>query len=167
MQSTFLRAFSAMQRGVEPDYEAAWLFKIAHNVCLSRSLASTRRGRVEAPADLQAMQDEIGGPVRERDELIRLDDALAEMPERLRTAFLLREWQGLSYQEIADRLEISHSAVETLIFRARKHLAHALSETAAKAAKRVQDRDSLGARTHHGRRPATLVRAPRSSCAVP
>jgi RNA polymerase sigma factor (sigma-70 family) len=145
MQSTFLRAFSAMQKGVEPDYEAAWLFKIAHNVCLSRSLASARRGRVEAPADLQAMQDEIGGPVRERDELIRLDDALAEMPERLRTAFLLREWQGLSYQEIADRLEISHSAVETLIFRARKHLANALTEPAAKAAKRVRAAlESLG-----------------------
>jgi hypothetical protein len=45
------------------------------------------------------------------------------MPPRLREAFLLREWQGLSYAEIAERLDTSRSAVETLIFRARRHLA--------------------------------------------
>jgi RNA polymerase sigma factor (sigma-70 family) len=133
VQTTFLRAFSALQRGVEPEYESAWLYKIAHNVCLSRRLAAARRSRVEAPRDLQEIQDSLPAPQRGGDELIRLDDALAGMPERLRTALLLREWQGLSYQEIADRLEISHSAVETLIFRARRRLAQALREPIAAA----------------------------------
>ena len=42
------------------------------------------------------------------------------MPPSQRRAILLREWQGLSYHEIADELELSQSAVETLIFRARR-----------------------------------------------
>jgi hypothetical protein len=51
---------------------------------------------------------------------------------RLREAFLLREWQGLSYAEIAERLDTSRSAVETLIFRARKMLAQQLEQPAVR-----------------------------------
>ena len=45
------------------------------------------------------------------------------MPEQQRRALLLREWQGLSYKEIADELDLSQAAVETLLFRARRSLA--------------------------------------------
>jgi RNA polymerase sigma factor (sigma-70 family) len=126
VQSTFLRAYNALAQGVVPQHEAAWLYKIAHNVCLSRRLAATRRARVETPRDLELIQDEVGSAHRGNEELMGLDDALAKMPENLRTPFLMREWQGLSYHEIAAELGISHSAVETLIFRARRHLAQAL-----------------------------------------
>jgi RNA polymerase sigma factor (sigma-70 family) len=119
-QNTFLRAFAALQKGVVPESEAAWLFKIAHNVCASSKLAWLRRRRVESPRDL----DELQVARLESDvDISGLDDALAAMPPRLREAFLLREWQGLSYAEIAERLDTSRSAVETLIFRARRHLA--------------------------------------------
>src|SRR5439155_1604852 len=43
--------------------------------------------------------------------------------EHQRRAILMREWQGLSYREIADELGLSQSAVETLLFRARRTLA--------------------------------------------
>jgi RNA polymerase sigma factor (sigma-70 family) len=119
-QNTFLRAFAAMQKGVVPESEAAWLFKIAHNVCASSKLAWLRRRRVESPRDL----DELHVAGLEPDvDMTGLGDALAAMPPRLREALLLREWQGLSYAEIAERLDTSRSAVETLIFRARRHLA--------------------------------------------
>ena len=124
VQSTFLNAHRALQRGVRPDCELAWLFKIAHNVCLTRRRSSWRRGRVEAPSDLQSVQDVLPAPAREQaEELIRLPDALADMPVNQRRAILLREWQGLSYREIAEELRLSQSAVETLIFRARRTLA--------------------------------------------
>lgn len=124
VQSTFLNAHRALQRGVTPDAELAWLFKIAHNVCLTRRRSTRRRGRVEAASDLQSMQDVIPAPSHDNaDELIRLTDALAHMPDNQRRAILLREWQGLSYHEIADELGLSQSAVETLIFRARRSLA--------------------------------------------
>jgi RNA polymerase sigma-70 factor (ECF subfamily) len=123
-QSTFLNAHRALQRGVTPEAELAWLFKIAHNVCLTRRRSSRRRNRVETPSDLGAVQDVLPAPSRESsDELIRLTDALEHMPDNQRRAILLREWQGLSYHEIAEDLEVTQSAVETLIFRARRALA--------------------------------------------
>jgi RNA polymerase sigma-70 factor (ECF subfamily) len=127
-QNTFLRAFAALQKGIVPENEVAWLFKIAHNVCASSKLAWLRRRRVEAPRDLDLLPVQPATPESRRDELAGLEDALAAMPPRLREAFLLREWQGLSYAEIAERLDTSRSAVETLIFRARKMLAQQLEQ---------------------------------------
>ena len=102
----------------------AWLYKIAQNVCLTRRRSTRRRGRVESPSDLAAVQDVLPAPSRESPEdLVRLTEALEHMPDSQRRAILLREWQGLSYHEIAEELELSQSAVETLIFRARRTLA--------------------------------------------
>jgi len=126
VQSTFLNAFRGIKRGIVPELESAWLFKIAHNVCLSRRRSSWRRGRVESPADFEVVEELAPAPSRRADELIGLQDVLEEMPEGQRRAILLREWQGLSYREIADELELSQAAVETLIFRARRTLASGL-----------------------------------------
>ena len=128
VQSTFLNAFRGLKRGVVPELEAAWLFKIAHNVCLSRRRSSWRRERVESPADFQVVEELTPAPSRGADELIGLQDVLEQMPESQRRAILLREWQGLSYREIAAELELSQGAVETLIFRARRALAAGLEE---------------------------------------
>src|SRR2546423_11864049 len=57
VQSTFLNAFRGISRGIVPELESAWLFKIAHNVCLSRRRSSWRRGRVESPADFEAIEE--------------------------------------------------------------------------------------------------------------
>jgi RNA polymerase sigma factor (sigma-70 family) len=126
VQNTFLNAFRGLRRGVVPQAESAWLFKIAENVCLSRHRSSFRRGRVETPSDLQAIQDVTPSPERREDDLIGLEEALARMPESQRRAILLREWQGLSYREISQEMELSQAAVETLIFRARRTLAQGL-----------------------------------------
>ena len=77
------------------------------------------------------MQDVLPAPPQESSEdLLRLTEALEHMPESQRRAILLREWQGLSYHEIADELKLSQSAVETLIFRARRTLASNLESEA-------------------------------------
>ena len=128
VQTTFMNAFRALGRGVVPEAESAWLFKIAENVCLSRRRSSWRRGRIESPSDFEVIEEVVPGPSRQRDELIGIEDALASMPEQQRRAILLREWQGLSYREISEELELSQSAVETLIFRARRSLAQGLEQ---------------------------------------
>jgi RNA polymerase sigma factor (sigma-70 family) len=128
VQSTFLNAFRGIKRGVVPELESAWLFKIAHNVCLSRRRTSWRRGRIESPTDFDVVEELTPAPARRSDELIGLQDVLEQMPENQRRAILLREWQGLSYREIADELELSQAAVETLIFRARRALANGLEQ---------------------------------------
>ena len=144
VQSTFLNAFRGLKRGVVPELEAAWLFKIAHNVCLSRRRSSWRRGRVESPADFEAVEELTPAPSRGADELIGLQDALEQMPETQRRAILLREWQGLSYREIAAELEVSQGAVETLIFRARRTLAAGLEKPPERMKRRLLRGADLG-----------------------
>ncbi len=126
LQSTFLRVHKALAKGAAPEFEAAWLYKIAHNVCLSRHDVIGRRGRLETVQDLDTIEYALAAPEEHHDELVGLSDALAAMPPKLRQALLLREWQGLSYAEIAAAMDTTVSAVETLIFRARRHLAGAL-----------------------------------------
>jgi len=130
-QTTFLNAFRGLERGVVPRLEQAWLFTIAERVCLTRRRSSTRRLRVECPSDLGALQDVLPSPVCVADELIPLPEALASMPPQQRRALLLREWQGLSYREIAAELDLSQGAVETLLFRARRALARSLDAPSA------------------------------------
>ena len=142
-QSTFLNAFRGYIRGVDPEYESAWIYKIAENVCLTRQRSSSRRRRVEAASDLDAMQDFVPAHQADSDELIRLPEALDAMPEHQRRALLLREWQGLSYKEIAEELHLSQAAVETLLFRARRSLAAGLVDE-------PQQKKSLAKRTRAG-----------------
>ena len=144
VQSTFLNAFRGLRRGIVPEAESAWLFKIAQNVCLSRRRSSWRRGRVESPADFELVEELAPAPSRRADELIGLQDVLEQMPESQRRAILLREWQGLSYREIAEELELSQAAVETLIFRARRSLAQGLETPPEPARARVRRGADLG-----------------------
>jgi RNA polymerase sigma factor (sigma-70 family) len=127
VQNTFIRVHGALRKGTTPRFEAAWLYKIAHNVCLTRIEVRGRRAEHELSADLDDF--DVAAPETESDALIGLEAALASMPKNLRDAILLREWQGLTYAEIADSLDTSVPAVETLIFRARRHLASALQPT--------------------------------------
>jgi RNA polymerase sigma factor (sigma-70 family) len=144
VQTTFMNAFRGLQRGVVPELESAWLFKIAHNVCLSRRRSSWRRGRVEAPNNFEVLQEVVPGREQVADELIRLQDVLEEMPENQRRAILLREWQGLTYREISNELGLSQAAVETLIFRARRALAQGLEQDADTWKKRLRRGADVG-----------------------
>jgi RNA polymerase sigma-70 factor (ECF subfamily) len=129
VQQTFLNALRGLQRGTETRAEQAWLFKIAHNVCNARRMSSGRRLRLETPNDFEVLQEIIPSPTRgDALELIGIEDALEAMPENQRRAILMREWQGLSYREIASELRLSQSSVEMLIFRARRTLAAALEK---------------------------------------
>ena len=130
VQATYLNACRSLMDGFEPEAAQAWLFKVAHNVCLTRQRSSYRRARVERPQDLQAVQDVVAAPEAAGDELFGLDEALADLPEQQRHAILLREWQGLSYREVGAKLGLTQAAVETLIFRARRSLASALEQPA-------------------------------------
>jgi RNA polymerase sigma-70 factor (ECF subfamily) len=118
VQSTFLNAFRALDRGVVPYAEAAWLFKIAENVCLTKRRSAFRRRRIEFPAELD---ESVASPQHDED-VVDFRGALRRLPPRQRRAIVLREWQGLGYAEIAGELGLSRSAVETLLHRARRSL---------------------------------------------
>jgi RNA polymerase sigma factor (sigma-70 family) len=123
-QTTFLYAWRGLGRGVVPGFESAWLLTIARNVCLNRAEAAGRRA-VEVARDPCVLEDTVPAPVPS-DELEGLPEALAALTEQQRRAIVMREWQGLTYREIALALGLTQSAVETLLFRARRTLAAGL-----------------------------------------
>ena len=137
VQATYLNACRSLLSGFEPEVAQAWLFKVAHNVCLTRQRSTWRRRRIESPGDIQEIEDLFSSPHDHGDELFGIDDALAALPEQQRRAILLREWQGLSYREVAAEMGITQGAVETLIFRARRGLAAALEAPQAAKPKRT------------------------------
>jgi RNA polymerase sigma-70 factor (ECF subfamily) len=121
VQTTFLYAMRGLRRGIVPQLDEAWLLAIARNVCRTRTEV-TRRRAVEVARSPQLLEETFAAPARS-DELAGLSEALSGLTEQQRRAILLREWQGLSYREIADELDLSQAAVETLLFRARRALA--------------------------------------------
>jgi len=141
-QTTFLNAFRGLERGSAVEFESAWLYKIALNVCMSRQRSSRRRGRLELVGDFDAMEERLPAHDAGHDELFGLDVALRRLPEQQRRALLLREWQGLTYREIGDALGLSQPAVETLLFRARQSLAQGLNAPAEERRGRGRPRGS-------------------------
>jgi RNA polymerase sigma factor (sigma-70 family) len=130
LQTTFLHAFRSLRRGVVPLVESAWLLGIARNVCLERWEAAGKRSRVETSWDPGAL-DRTAPALNERTEdVLDLEDALTRLPAQQRRAVVLRDWRGLSYEEVAAELGVSHSAVETMIFRGRRSLAEYLRDGA-------------------------------------
>ena len=128
LQTTFLYACRGLGRGVVPVTEVAWLLKIAHNVCLSHWDSDRRRRRLELVRDPERLEASAPAAAGSRHELHALETALADLTELQRKAIVLREWRGLSYDEVAAELDLSKSAVEALIFRARRALAGSLEE---------------------------------------
>src|SRR4051794_15812375 len=97
-QTTFLNAYRGLKRGASPEFESAWLYKIAHNVCLTNQRNSHRRRLMEAPSDFELLEARVPAYSSESDELFGLTRALRVLPEQQRRALLLREWKGLSYR---------------------------------------------------------------------
>jgi RNA polymerase sigma-70 factor, ECF subfamily len=126
VQTTFLYACRGLQRGVVPESEIAWLLKIAHNVCLSTWDSDRRRRRLELVQTPDLLEELTPAAPAEPESVMALETALGDLTDLQRSAILLREWRGLSYREIAEELELSQAAVETLIFRARRTLARSL-----------------------------------------
>lgn len=117
-QTAFLDAFRALRRGHDPEQPSAWIYGIARNATRRRYRTQSRRPReVELGAEFEAPVVEDDAPLVEG-----IRAAVAELRPNYREILFLREIEGLSYTEIARRMDLSHAAVETLLFRARRVL---------------------------------------------
>jgi RNA polymerase sigma-70 factor (ECF subfamily) len=118
-QTTFMNAYRAYEAGERPRQPQNWLIAIAHNVCRQRFRQSQRR------VEEVAFDDGLAEGVVADDDAPTAEDirrALGHLAFNQRAALVMRELEGRSYAEIAEILELSVSAVETLIFRGRRAL---------------------------------------------
>jgi RNA polymerase sigma-70 factor (ECF subfamily) len=129
-QDAFLKAYRALSgfRGDSAFY--TWLYRIAVNTVKNHLVAQGRRPPGDDVEAELAEQMDLGGRLRETatperhlltDEIARtVQAALDALPDDLRTAIVLRELEGMSYEEIANAMDCPIGTVRSRIFRARE-----------------------------------------------
>jgi RNA polymerase sigma-70 factor (ECF subfamily) len=131
-QDIFLKIFKALATFDRRANFQTWIVSISRNLCIDhyRSVRKERMtiAREVDTNDLQpASTDRTPYAAAEHQDLrAQLRQALQMLPETLRTAVVLRDLQELSYQEIADRLELPEGTVKSRINRGRLELARQL-----------------------------------------
>ena len=128
-QDAFIKAYRALPnfRGDSAFY--TWLYRIAINTAKNHLVAASRRPPKDDVDAQEAEQFDAGSGLKEyatperlalRSELAQaIQDAIEALPEELRVAIVLRELEGLSYEEIASAMECPIGTVRSRIFRAR------------------------------------------------
>ncbi len=122
MQETFLRIYENRDRLMKSSSFKAWLFTIARNQCLNQ----LRRASKQVPLDEGVAQVFPDGPVSrlEKSEQVEMVNYyLAQLKPDYREVIILREYQNLSYEEIAAVTRSTLSAVKSRLFKARRKLA--------------------------------------------
>jgi RNA polymerase sigma-70 factor (ECF subfamily) len=136
-QETFLRAFRALSGFKGQAKFSSWLYRIALNLCRDWIRRERRAPMAQAPEGVDiielAAESEPAESIEElvaRRQLGRaVARAMAALPEEQRTAIVLKEYHGLTFQEIADLLDCPLSTVKTRMYQGlsvlRKELARA------------------------------------------
>lgn len=125
MQTTFLNAYRALEQGVRPRKPSNWLLTIASNAIKQRFRQEQSRPR-QVELDDRIADTGAGSEDDDSPSVGELLTALAKIPPQQRQAIVLREFEGRSYAEIAEILGVTTSALETLLFRARRSLTEEL-----------------------------------------
>jgi len=130
VQEAFIKAYRALKKFRGDSQFYTWLYRIAVNTAKNYLVARNRRPPANdvdaADADYYEGSDrlkDIDSPenLLYRDELEAVvDHAIRDLPEDLRTAVTLREFEGLSYEEIAEVMDCPVGTVRSRIFRARE-----------------------------------------------
>ena len=127
-QDCFLRAYRALPEFRGESQVRSWLYRIATNLALN---AVTRRREYPTEIIPEGQSGLDSGPERhaERQELAEaLGEAIKQLPDDLQKPLVLREMQHMSYEDIANELDLPLNTVRTRIFRARRALQSHMSE---------------------------------------
>jgi RNA polymerase sigma-70 factor (ECF subfamily) len=125
VQEAFLRAYRGL-RGFKGQAKfSSWLYRIALNLCRDWMRRERRAPLVQVPEGVDPIEmasahaepsESVEDLVARREMSAAVARAMAELPEEQRTAILLKEYHGLTFQEIADQLECPLSTVKTRLY---------------------------------------------------
>jgi RNA polymerase sigma-70 factor (ECF subfamily) len=148
-QETFLRAFRALPGFRGQAKFSSWLYRIALNLCRDWIRRERRTPVVQAPEDANLLEmaaaaepsESIEELVARRDLTRLVGRAMAALPEEQRTAIVLKEYHGLTFQEIADLIGCPLSTVKTRLYQGLTVLRRDLARDAREGA--AKDKESL------------------------
>ena len=123
-QETFLRAFRALPGFKGEAKFSSWLYRIALNLCRDWIRRQRRAPTVQMPEGVDPIEVAgEGGPVESIEELVArrelsavVEEAMALLPEEQRTAIILKEYHGMTFQEISDLQGCPLSTVKTRLY---------------------------------------------------
>lgn len=134
VQETFLRAFRALPGFKGQAKFSSWLYRIALNLCRDWIRRHRRAPVVQMPEGMDAIEAVAdGGPVESIEDLVArrqltavVEEAMTLLPDEQRTAVILKEYHGMTFQEIADLQGCPLSTVKTRLYQGlnvlRRHL---------------------------------------------
>jgi RNA polymerase sigma-70 factor (ECF subfamily) len=143
-QETFLRAFRALKGFKGQAKFSSWLYRITLNLCRDWIRRERRQPIAQAPEgiDLVELASE-SAPSESIEDLVARREigrvvarAMAELPDEQRTAIILKEYHGLTFQEIADLLDCPLSTVKTRLYQGLTVLRKQLARDGMPAARR-------------------------------
>ncbi len=123
LQDIFVKIFTHMKDVQKEETFVAWMYRIATNTCFSflRSRRS-RGGRPIALSEVEGKKEEAVYDGHEDSLAVPLEEALRELPDRLRSVFLLHDVQGYKHGEIARMLGVSVGTSKSQLFKARMRI---------------------------------------------
>ena len=133
-QDIFLKLFKSLDTFDRRANFQPWLISVSRNLCIDhyRAVRKEREtiNRDVDPSDFAPASPDtrVDTQLEQRDRVMLLRQALAALPHTLRTAVVLRDIQELSYQEIADRLQLPEGTVKSRINRGRTELARQIKK---------------------------------------
>jgi RNA polymerase sigma-70 factor (ECF subfamily) len=125
VQDVFVGLPVALRRYVDRDAFQAWLRTVTTRVALNRIRSRGRRREVPIDGSEQIVSARTTSPP---ERAVILNDAIAALPDELRTVFVLREIEGYTHAEIAEMLGIRRGTSEVRLFRAIRRLRRTLGD---------------------------------------
>ena len=135
-QQVFIRVWKSAGRYTPRAKFTTWLLKITRNLVFNELRRTRRRAQVPIQTEPDAaeipLKDETNptpdASLLENELQEAIEKAITELPERQRMALVLRRYEELNYEQIADILDLSVPAVKSILFRARTELRAQLSK---------------------------------------
>lgn len=131
-QEVFIQVFRSIDQFKGDARLSTWIYRITTTKALDHIRSRRRKKRFAFITSLFGANDELvhepidfqhpGVALDRKEQAALLFRMIEQLPENQKVAFTLHKTEGLSYQEIADVMELSVSAVESLLFRARQNL---------------------------------------------
>lgn len=133
-QDVFIKVFNSINKFREDSKLSTWIYRIAINICINK----LRREKIinflsldyrEEKKGRKEIADNSPSPanILEKSEIQQIiQEAINCLPPKQKTAIILSRYEELSYKEISKIMELSLSAVESLIFRAKENLSKEL-----------------------------------------
>jgi RNA polymerase sigma-70 factor, ECF subfamily len=142
-QDAFVKVYKALPNFKGNAAFYTWLYRIVVNLCIDRKRKASRRAEVEYEdtvahaADASSVHATLASTGIEspmaayarRELREQMEQAMASLGERHREILVLREVQGLSYEELSEALEVPKGTVMSRLFHARKNFQKALGRT--------------------------------------